>query len=151
VQGPVRTSYGYHIVRLEAVEEGRTRTLEDVRDEIAAQLRRSLAEERFGDIQEEIDRALQEPGANLEALAERFGMATGEVARFEGGSGGCPLGDAPELEEVVFSTTVLDDKRRGGPVALGEDRLVVGQALEHHPPEPKPLEEVRESIVATLP
>src|SRR5690606_14856548 len=150
VQGPVRTSYGYHIVRLEAVEEGRTRALEDVRDEIAAQLRRAMAEERFGDIQEELDRELQEPGANLEALVERFGMTTGEVARFERGSGGAPLGDAPELQEVVFSTAVLDEKRLGGPVVLGEDRLVVVQAVEHHPPKPKPLEEVRASIVSIL-
>ncbi len=45
---------------------------------------------------------------------------------------------------------MLDDKRVGGPVALGEDRIVIVHALEHRKPAPKPLASVREEIVKAM-
>src|SRR4029077_9066872 len=38
----------------------------------------------------------------------------------------------------------------GGPVLVGDDRLVIVKVLEHRKPEPRPLGEVRDGIVTTL-
>jgi peptidyl-prolyl cis-trans isomerase D len=150
IRGPVKTQFGYHVIKLDEIQPGKTRTFEEARPEIEAQVRRDLSADRFGDIQEQIQRRLEEPGANFDALAKEFNLQTGEVARYERGAGGAPLGDSPEIQELAFSTAVIDEKRVGGPVAVGEDRIVMVRALEHHKPEPKPLETVRTDIVAAL-
>src|SRR5690606_21758579 len=56
----------------------------------------------------------------------------------------------PALEDVVFGDTVLNQGRVGGPVALGEDRLVVVKVLEHRKPAARPLPEVQAAIVTAM-
>jgi peptidyl-prolyl cis-trans isomerase D len=50
----------------------------------------------------------------------------------------------------VFGTATLDQGRIGGPVLLGEDRIVIVKDLEHHKATPQPLAEVHEIIMAAI-
>jgi peptidyl-prolyl cis-trans isomerase D len=152
IRGPVKTQFGYHVIKLEEVQAGKARTFEEVRGELESQLRRDRAANSFGDMQEQMQRRLEESGANssFEALVKDFGLQSGEVERFERGTGGGELGNSPEMMDVAFSNAVIDEKRVGGPVALGEDRIVIVKAVEHHKPEAKPLDTVRPEIVAEL-
>jgi len=150
VRGPVKTEFGYHIIRLEGIQPGKTKSFEEARAEIDAQLRHDRAADRFGDLQEQIQQRLDQPGTSLETVAKEFNMHLGEVPQFIKGSGAPDLGDSRELEEVVFSDAVLAEHHIGGPVLLGEDRMVLVRALDHHKPTAKPLAEVRETIVAAV-
>jgi len=150
VRGPVKTKFGYHILKLDAIEPEHVRTLAEARADIDAQLKKDRAAERFGDVQESLQQKLEQPGASFDALVKDFNLQTGDVPEYERGKGGSPLNSTPELDQVVFSSAVLDEKRIGGPVALGEDRLVIVHALEHRKPEPKPIATVREDIVKSI-
>jgi peptidyl-prolyl cis-trans isomerase D len=150
IRGPVKSKYGYHILKLEAIEPERVRTLAEARGDIEAQLRKDRAAERFGDTQEQLQQRLEQPGASFDALVKDFKLQTGDVPEYLRGTGGGSLNSTPELDQVVFSNTVLDEKRVGGPVALGEDRIVIVHSIEHRKSEPKPLASVREEIVKTI-
>ena len=150
IRGPVKTQFGYHIIRLDEIQPGKTKSFDEARGELEAQLQRERAGELFGDRQEQIELQLEQAGSDLDGLAREFGLQVGEVNEFMRGGGGAPLGASPELQEVVFGDTVLNQRRIGGPLALGEDRLVIVQALDHRKPQARPLEQVREQIVAAL-
>jgi peptidyl-prolyl cis-trans isomerase D len=150
IRGPVKTKYGYHIIRVEEIQLGKTQTFEQAHTEIESQVRRDRAADRFGDRQEQLQRRLEQPGADFDAIAKEFQLQTGQVAQFLRGTGGAPLGTSNELQEAVFSPAVLDEGHIGGPVMLGEDRIVIVKALEHHKAVPRPMAEVRESIVAAI-
>ena len=150
VRGPVKSKFGYHIIKLEGIEPGHTRTLQEARAEIESQVRREKAGERFGDIEESLQQKLEQPGANFDELVKEFGLQPGDVPDYQRGVGGGALTASQELDQVVFSSVVIDEKRIGGPVALGEDRVVIVKALEHRKPQPKPLASVREEIVKSI-
>jgi peptidyl-prolyl cis-trans isomerase D len=150
IRGPVKTQSGYHIIRLDGIQPSKGKTFEEARADIESSLRRDRATDRFGDIQEQLQQKLEQQGTTLEALAKEFGMQTGEVAQFARGAGGGDLGTSKELQDVAFSDPVLAEHRVGGPVVLGEDRLVIVQALEHRMPAARPVAEVRETIVAAI-
>jgi peptidyl-prolyl cis-trans isomerase D len=150
IKGPVKTQYGYHIIRVEEIQPGTTKTFEQARGDIETQLRRDRAADRFGDLQEKLQRALESPGADFDAIAKEFRLKTGEIEHFLRVTGGAPLGTSTELQDAVFSAPVLDEGHIGGPVLLGEDRIVIVKALEHHRSAPKPLAEVREVIMAAI-
>ena len=150
VRGPVKTKYGYHILKLEGLDPAHTRTLAEVRTELESQVRRDRSAEQFGDVQEKIQQRMEQPNADFDVLVKEFNLQKGEVADYLRGTGGAPLNSTPELDQVVFSSPVLDEKRVGGPVALGEDRIVIVRALEHRKPAPKPLAAVREEIVKAI-
>lgn len=151
IRGPVRTEFGYHIIRLEEVQPGGVQTFEQARPELEAQLRRDRAHDRFGDIFEQLEMKI-ERGENVDfaALAGEFGMQVGEVPQFTRGEGGAPFAGVPEAQNVVFSNAVLNERRIGGPVALGEDRMAIFRVLAHRPAAARPLAEVRDQIVAAL-
>ena len=151
IRGPVKSDFGYHIIQLEGIEAEKAKTFDEARAEIESQLRHDRAADRFGDAQEQIQTKLEQAsGTGLDVLAKEFAMQVGEVPSYARGAGGGDLGASPELQQVVFSDPVLAEHRVGGPVLLGEDRLVLVRALEHHPAAPKPIAEVRDTIVAAI-
>jgi len=151
IRGPVKTQYGYHIIRLDDIQAGKTKTFEEARPELEADVRRNKATDRFGEIQEQLQTQMeQQSNTSLEGLAKEFQLQTGDVPQFLRGSGGGPLGAAPPLQDLVFGDAALAPGRLGGPVLVGDDRLVILKVIDRHKPEPKPLAEVRESIVTTL-
>jgi peptidyl-prolyl cis-trans isomerase D len=150
IKGPVKTQFGYHIIRLDEIQPGKAKSLEEARPELEAEVRRNRATDRFGEIQEQLQGKLGDPGADLAALARQYGLQQGDVPQFAKGAGAAPLGPAPQLQELLFGDPALAAGKLGGPVLLGDDRLVIVKLLEHRKPEPQPLAEVRDSIVATL-
>src|SRR6516164_1964353 len=150
IAGPVKTQYGYHIIRLDEIQTGKAKSFEEARPEIEAQLRRARATDRFGEIQEQLQGKLAEPGADLNALAQQYNLQQGEVKEFVKGAGGAPFGAAPQLQELLFGEPPLGTDKLAGPVLLGDDRLVIFKVLEHRAAAPKPLAEVRDSIVAAI-
>ena len=150
IAGPVKTQYGYHIIRLDEIQAGKGKSFEEARPELEAQVRSARATDRFGEIQEQLQGKLAEPGADLGGLAQQFSLQQGEVKEFVKGAGGVPFGAAPQLQELLFGEPPLGTGKLAGPVLLGDDRLVVFKVLEHRASAPKPLPEVRESIVAAI-
>lgn len=150
VSGPVKTQFGYHIIQLEGIQPGQTKTFEQARADIEKQVRHDKALDKFGDIQEQIQQELDNGSPTLAGLAKEFGMQTGEVPEFTRTGGGGALGNTRELINTVFSDPVLTEHRLGGPVLVNNDRLVLVKALEHKMPAPKPLAQVRDTIVAAI-
>jgi peptidyl-prolyl cis-trans isomerase D len=150
IAGPVKTQFGYHIIRLDEIQPGTTKTFEQARPELEAQVRRNLATDRFGEIQEQLQSKLADPGADLNALAQEFHLQPGDAPDYQKGKGAAPLGPAPALQDLVFGDPPLGTGKLGGPVLLGDDRLVIVKVLDHRKPQAKPLAEVRDSIVAAL-
>jgi peptidyl-prolyl cis-trans isomerase D len=150
LRGPVKSQFGYHIIRLDEIQPGKTKSFDSVRPELEAELKRNAAADKFGEIQEQIQSRLDQAGNDLGALAKEFNLASGEVPQFLRGAGGAPLGAAQPIQDIVFGDSPLQPGRVGGPVLVGEDRLVLVKVTEHNKPQPQPVAEVRDSIVAAI-
>jgi peptidyl-prolyl cis-trans isomerase D len=150
VSEPVKSQYGYHILKLEEIQATEERPFAEVRAELDSQYRQDKAAELFGERQDQIQAQLEKGVADLDQIAKDLGLTRGSVPQFLRGGGGEPLGSSPDLQATVFSDATLNQQKIGGPVALGEDRLVLVKVASHHKAEVKPLPEVREEIVELL-
>ncbi len=151
VSQPVKTEYGYHIIRLDEVKGGQMRTLDQAHAEIEADYRHDKAAEIFGDRQEKLQQKLEGgTAADFDAIAKEFSLSGGEIAQFTRTAGAAPLGAKPDLLQAVFSADSLAGDRIGGPVALADDHIVIYRVLEHHAPAPLPIAAVRDQIVAAI-
>jgi len=150
IVGPVKTQYGYHIIRLDGIQPGHTKTLAEATPQLEAQLKKSEATNRFGDIEDSLQQRLQDPGATLGSLAKEFNLTSGEVPQFLRGSGGAPLGAARPLQSQVFGANAVSAGTLAGPVILDNDKMVIFEVAARHPAHVKPLADVRDSIVAAL-
>jgi peptidyl-prolyl cis-trans isomerase D len=150
IVGPVKTQYGYHIIRLDGIQPGRTKTLAEARPQLQAQIQQSEATNRFGDIEDQLQDGLQSPGASLAGLAKQFNLTTGQVPQFVRDLGGAPLGPAKALQSQVFGSGAVADQTLGGPVVLDNDKMVIFEVTARYPSHVRPLEQVRDSIIAAL-
>lgn len=150
IVGPVKTQYGYHIIRLDGIQPARTKTLAEARPELEAQLKQRAATNSFGDVEDRLQDRMQDPGVSLESLAKEFNLTTGDVSQFLKGAGGAPLGKAKPLQAQVFGGNAIADNTLGGPVILDNDKMVMFEVVARHPQHVKPLADVRDSIVAAL-
>ncbi len=150
VSEPVKTEFGYHIIKLEGIRPESGRSFEDVRAELNVQLRNEKSINRFNNEQDRLQERLESGNASLDALVREFNLRRGVVENFERGAGGLPLGSDAALNREVFSEELVTHRRIGGPVQLSEDRITIFQVEEHRPASTRPLEEVREEVVTAL-
>ena len=150
IRGPIKTQFGYHIIRLEEIQAQKGKSFEEARPQLEANLRRNRATDRIGEVQEQLQTKLSQPGADFNAIAQEFKLQSGDIAQYLKGTGAAPLGAAPQLQELLFGEPPLAPGRLGGPVLLGDSALVVVKVLGHQKPQPKPLAEVRADIVSAI-
>lgn len=150
IAGPVKSQFGYHLIKLEEVQAGEAKPFDQVRAELDTQYRQDKAAEIFSERQDQIAALLEKGETDLDKIAQSLGLTRGSIAQFLRGGGAEPLGSNTELQDVVFDDATLSQGKIGGPVALGEDRLVLVKVTGHRKAEVKPLAEVREQIVQLL-
>ena len=150
VSAPVKSQYGYHILKLEEIQPTEERPFAEVRAELDSQYRQDKAVELFGERQDQIQSRLEKGVTDIDQVAKDLGLTRGSIPQFLRGGGGEPLGSDPELQAQVFSDATLNQGKIGGPVALGEDRLVLVKVASHHKAAVKPLPEVQAEIVDLL-
>ncbi|MDP6436344.1 MAG: SurA N-terminal domain-containing protein [Gammaproteobacteria bacterium] len=149
VSAPVKSEYGFHIIRLDGIRDGAARTFAEVRDELLDRLRKDTAMDQYDELLEELDDRALESLAGLEPVAEAMGLTLGKVAEFTR-NGGEQLVFTPELVDTVFSIEVLEDGENSRVIETEEGRAVVVQVVEHRLPATKSLDEVREQISVRL-
>jgi len=146
---PVKTTYGYHILRLDEVQPAKTRTLEEAKADVEAAYRREQASDLFGDRQEALEQKLEAGSTDLQALAQQYDLHTGEIKDFTRETTSV-LGASADLTRVAFSAEVADQGKLGGPVALSADHIVILRATNHQRPMPKSLDSVRDAVTAAI-
>ena len=150
LRGPVKSEFGYHVIRLEGIEAGRSKSYDEVKAELDTEFRRDRAADLFGEKQEQAQRRIEQSGADLATIAKELGLTLSELPVYTRGVGGGAFINNPELESVVFGDAVLNQRRIGGPVPAGEDRFVLVKALEHRKPVVPPLAEVRARVLEAV-
>jgi peptidyl-prolyl cis-trans isomerase D len=148
ISGPVESEFGFHIIRLDAIEAGGPLPLDQVRAELETELRDLEAEEAFQELQRVVSDALFD-AQSLEQIAATAGL---EVQSADGltREGGEPFGANQAAIDAIFDPRVLQDGAVSDIVELDANRAAIFQVREYHEASQQPLEEVREQIVAAL-
>lgn len=148
---PVRSAFGWHLIRLDSVTPERVKPLTDpaVRQEVLTMYREREADERFRQLAEKLDELSFEHADALQPVAQALGVAvqSSDWLTREGGAG---IGTIKEVVETAFSDAILKDKVNSAPVRAGANRLIVLRVTAHEAPRQRPLAEVQGEIVERL-
>ena len=147
IRGPVKTQFGYHILKLAAIRPATVKTFEQSKQDLETEYRRSEAEKLFNNAQDQLADAALQNTTDIDVVARKAGLTVADIPGFSRQDGGGALGKVPAVLEAAFSQDVLDG-RLSPIVEVEKGRGVVLRATDHKLPQQKPLEAVRAQVVA---
>ena len=150
VRGPVKSEFGYHIIRLDDIRAGEIRTFDSVREELAVEYREVRAEELFFDAAEELDARAFDAFDELTSVAADMELPLQTFAGLTRTGTSSPFPVADPAIQTAFSAEVLELGENSRLIEILDDHVAVLRVSAHHPPQEQPLEAVRAEIEAEL-
>jgi len=149
ISEPVQTGFGWHVIQLLEVRESTGMTFEEARMTLVREYEDDIAARAFLDQADRLVDLVYEDPTTLDSAALVMDLQVREAGPFPR-TGGEGIAATPEVVSEAFSDLVLLQGSVSDPVNLDENRLVMIKLREHLPVALKPLEDVRDEIIATL-
>lgn len=146
ISEPVKTEFGYHVIRVEEIQPAQTRAFESVSEVLREALLRERAAQRLADVGERMEQRIGQASSDLRSLAKDFNLPLRSAVNFTR-AGDPTLSTDREFTALVFGDEHLVQRRIGGPLELG-DGLVVFQVVDHQKSVIPSLDTVRDKVVA---
>lgn len=144
ISAPVKTEYGYHLIKLNRVEKAAVPALAALRPELEREVREARAEEKFADTVEKLDAAIYE-ASDLKEPAQQFKRAVATTAPFTRQGGGGIAADRKVLE-AAFSEDVLKDGKSSQGLQLADGSVAWIRVDRHVPAALRPLADVNAEV-----
>jgi peptidyl-prolyl cis-trans isomerase D len=136
----IRTSYGFHIIHIEAKQQARLKPLEEVKPEIEAALKAQKAGSETQSLANAVETLARTAGMNKAAAEKGFTVTTvGPIAQGEPLPG---VGNAPEFAGALFAAK-KNDPPALSPIPQG---YVIYQVTDIQPPQTPTFEQIKDKV-----
>ncbi len=149
VSQPVKTDFGYHLIKLLAIEPAQVQSLDQVRDKVTEAVRADKLSALYAEKEQAVTEKGFEVSESLDEAAKAAGVEIQETGEFARNS---PVSIArePAVLAAVFADEVLNEGRNSALIPVGERRAVMVRVKSHTPASIKPLADVKEMVAAQL-
>jgi peptidyl-prolyl cis-trans isomerase D len=148
VSEPVKSAFGYHLIKVTELTAGEAKSYEAVKSEITKAYQKAQAESQFNALGEKLAQVSYENPDNLAAAANVLGVAVSQTGLFTRSQGQGVAADE-KVRLAAFSEEVLKGNN-SEPVEVGNEKLVVLRMKSHSPATTKDLKEVKSQVVTAL-
>lgn len=148
VSEPVRTDFGFHLIKLLGVEAPEVPTFASLKDKLTRELKTQQVEQRFVEATKQLEDSSFE-SSDLAQPAQDLKLTVHTSAPF-GREGGEGVAANRAVVTAAFSPEVLDEGANSTAIELDPETVIVLRAKEHRKPEQLPLESVAASIRVQL-
>jgi len=147
--GPlVESEFGYHVVKLEAVRGGETKSFDAVRAAIVDEVSRQQASKKWAEAAEQFTNTVYEQADSLQPVVDKLKLEkrSATVLRQPAPAASGPLA-SPKLLDAVFGNDNVRNKRNNtDAIEVGPNQLAAAHVTGYQPTRTLPLAEVRERV-----
>ena len=144
----VESDFGYHIIKLTDIKSPKQRTLDEMRPELEADLKKQQAQKLFSEKAEAFTNTVYEQAESLKPVAERLKLEIKLVA----GVTRTPLPGAvgalsnAKFLSALFGLDVTEKKRNTEAVEVAPSTLVSGRIVQYTPARTQAFAEVKVNV-----
>ncbi len=144
LSAPVRTKFGWHIIKLREIKAGGLQPFEKVKAEVVVAYRDAEAQKEFSDLSERFADLVYENSDSLAVAAETLGLKTVSTATMTKAEVAEKFSDKTAAE--AFTPEVLVEGLNSAPVELPQSRVLALRVVEHVPSAVPALAEVKTQV-----
>jgi len=144
ISAPVKTDFGYHLIRMDDIKTGQQQAFEDIEYDLELEYSRNLAEEELFELSDQMADLTLQSYNELASVADKMSLELNNLDAFSR-TGSTFLHQDPEMVDMLFSP---------GSIELGEntplfqigDSVIVARAKAHRLPATREFSEVQADI-----
>ncbi|MCU7932704.1 MAG: SurA N-terminal domain-containing protein [Candidatus Thiodiazotropha sp. (ex Codakia rugifera)] len=149
VSEPVRTSFGFHLIKLTGIKAGDVKPFDEARSEVEAAYRKVEGERLYFEMAEQLaDLSYEDPGS-LEPASSVLGLSVQESDWFTRAQA-TGVFSKPKVVASAYSDDVLRERNNSELIEIDGTSSIVLRILDHQEASIMPLDEVKDQIIDTL-
>ena len=146
ISKPIKTEFGYHVIKLEDIKPGAEKPLQEVQGEIASNLGKQKISSKFAKYAETFSNIVYEQADSLRPAAEALNLKI-QTTDWISSTGPAPAPFNNEtLREALVSSEVLEEGRNTEAVEVAPNTLVAARIVERKPAFTQPLVQLQTQI-----
>lgn len=150
VSEPVKTEFGYHLIKLTGIQKPEGKTFDQARAEVEKMYRRQQAESIFYDKAEQLANLSFENPDSLDVAAEALGLDIKTTESFTRSGTETGITSNKKVIDAAFSEDVLKNDLNSAVIELSDNDLVVIHKNKYIPENVLPYEAVSPAIKQQL-
>ncbi len=149
VVGPIKTKYGYHIIKLEGIKKREQQPFDAVKAQLEKDYRTKKGDDLYYALGDKLANLAYEHPNSLADVSKELDLSIKTVADVTR-TDGTGIADNDKVRNAAFSDSVLAQGQNSDPIEIGQDHAVVIRVQSHLPAQQKPLDAVRPQIMEAL-
>lgn len=145
----VKTSFGYHIIKLTEIDAAKVKPLAEVRDAIKTTVQQEKAAEQFAELQQKLAEVSFEIADSLAEAATAVNAKVQQQALFSRATASGVFA-TPKLLDTVFNADFIAAGTNSDVIEIAPQHVVVVRLVEHVAEKVKSLDEVKAEVTAAV-
>jgi peptidyl-prolyl cis-trans isomerase D len=146
IAGPIRTDFGWHILKLTAIEPAKLRSFDEVKGQIEQDLKKQKAMRKFAEAAEQLQNLVYEQADSLKPVAKAMNLSVQSTDLLTRAQVQALGQNNLKFVQAVFSPESLQAKRNTEAIEVAPNVLMAARVVEHKPATPRPFDDVRAEI-----
>ncbi len=149
VVGPIKSEFGYHVIKLREVKGQSAKPFEDVRAQLAAEAQKEADAKHYNDVAGKLVTATLDNPDSLAAGAQAAGLQVQKAGPFSRGDAPGLLAN-PQVLRVVFDEQQIADRTASQLIKIDDTHALVVRVTDHSEATDQPLDKVKDQVVAAV-
>jgi len=150
VSEPVRTSYGFSLIKLLGVKKAEVRPFDEVKAQVENTLAESQAEQIFAQESDKLSNLTYSNPTSLEVAAKALNLPVQNTERFSHDGAKTGIAANPKIVSTAFGPDVLQNGNNSDLIQLDSNTAVVIRVKNHQPQTVLPFADVENTIAQKL-
>lgn len=150
ISEPIKTDFGFHIIKLTGIEPAEHQPLDEVRSEVVKQYQLQEAERQYFDLLEQVNTVAYEQADSLTPVADATGLTINTSEPFSRDGGSDEVTSNLKVVNAAFSEDVLKSRLNSASIEVAANHAVVLRVNTFIESRQKSLEEVAPGIKENL-
>jgi peptidyl-prolyl cis-trans isomerase D len=146
----VQSDFGYHIIQLTGIKPGSVKSLDEVKGDIAADIKKQKAAKKFAELAEIFTNTVYEQADSLKPVADKLKLKIETAANLTRQPNPSLAPTAPfnnaKFLNALFSDDSIKNKRNTDAIEIAPNTLVAGHIVEYKPATKRPFNEVQQIV-----
>ncbi len=151
ISAPVKTQFGYHIIRVDEIKAVKTTPFKQVREQLLKEVQQDRVQEAYLEAAQTFSDLVYTEYDSLKPTADALNLTIQQSDWVSPVSSGMnPLLNNTQLLEAIFSAESLEERRNTEAVEVQPNTMVAARVVEHAPASDMPFEDVSADIIDFL-